>query len=332
MPTSINVSMQSRAAAVMPQSVNEDARTAEFIFTTGAMVRRFDWLEGEYEEELVVTPDAVRMERMSSGAPLCADHATWAIENVHGVVERAWIEGGQGKMLVRFSDDEDSDKIWRKVKSGILRFVSVGYMVHAYQEVKEGARRILRAVDWEPVEVSLVAVPADAGAMVRSKPVSQTPCIIHRSNNQPTKEEVMTTEANGADAGAENPANPPADAAPAADAAAAPAADAAAPAAGEGETRAIEIMELCAIAGQPMVRAMEYVRSGKPVAEVRAALMAARDAKIAGETEISSHVLPPAEQKTGGTAERMQARFAEGAKNTGGKASLASRMQARFSA
>jgi phage head maturation protease len=311
----------------MPQSVNEDARTADLVFTTGALVRRWDWSEGEYEEELLVSEASMRMDRLRGGANLLADHNAWDIDDVLGVVERAWVQDGKGYATVRFARDEDTEVVWQKVKDGILRNVSVGYIVHAYQEIKEGARRVLRAIDWEPMEISIVAVPADAGSQVRSseKTISAQ-CILHRAQPSTTKEDSMNDSIEGAQ-----------DTVPANDGAEAPAAeqpvvDAPAPEqAPAAEVRSIEIMELCALSKQPLERAIEFLKSGKTVAEVRAALMESRDAKIAGEKEISSHITPPAEQKTGGTATRMQQRFAEGAGGPKAKSAM-QLMQRRFSA
>jgi hypothetical protein len=221
------------------------------------------------------------------------------------------------------------------VRDGILRNISVGYMVHAYQEIKDGARRILRAVDWEPMEVSLVCVPADARAQVRSTANQFSRCIVHRTVDSNQKGQPMTTENTNEDNAAADAAEAiaaEATAAPAADAAAdAPAADATAPAAAEGETRAEEIMELCVLAGQPMARALGFVKERKTVAQVRAALLAERDNKITQSDEIRSVITPPAKQETGGTAERMAQRFVK-ADNGSNKQSAASRMANRFSA
>jgi hypothetical protein len=80
------------------------------------------------------------------------------------------VVGGEGRASVRFAEDEESDKVFRKVQQKILRNVSVGYIVHRYQKTdgENGAPPVWRAIDWEPCEVSFVAVPADAGAQVRS--------------------------------------------------------------------------------------------------------------------------------------------------------------------
>jgi len=74
------------------------------------------------------------------------------------------------RATVRFDDDDASDRIWRKVLSGTLRGVSVGYRVSVWEHVEAGARSAdgrfegdcWLARRWEPLEVSIVSVPADA--------------------------------------------------------------------------------------------------------------------------------------------------------------------------
>lgn len=166
----IELPVQQRAAPVA--SVNKEARTAEVTWSTGAAVPRFDWWTGErYLEELDLNPSSVRMDRMNAGASVLASHNQWDLNAVVGVVERASLDGKAGTALLRFADDEDSDKVFRKVDQKILRFVSVGYIVHRYQKTdapQAGGLPTWRAIDWEPCEISIVAVPADPGAQVRS--------------------------------------------------------------------------------------------------------------------------------------------------------------------
>jgi hypothetical protein len=100
------------------------------------------------------------------------------------VVERAWVENGVGKARVRFSEREEVQPIFKDVKDGIIRNVSVGYKVHRFDDVtkeeefKQTKTRTLRAVDWEPYEVSLVPIPADAGAGIRSERSEKNECEI----------------------------------------------------------------------------------------------------------------------------------------------------------
>jgi len=88
---------------------------------------------------------------------------------VIGKIERAWIEGNRGEAEVTFDSDEDSEKIFKKVQSGTLKGVSVGYIVDSWEEVMPnkqsadgkytGPCSIARK--WAPYEVSIVSVPAD---------------------------------------------------------------------------------------------------------------------------------------------------------------------------
>lgn len=88
---------------------------------------------------------------------------------VVGKVLRAWIENGRGMAEVEFDTDEESEKIYQKVKSGTLKGVSVGYGVSVWEEVAankkstdgrfQGPAEIAKR--WEVYEISIVSVPAD---------------------------------------------------------------------------------------------------------------------------------------------------------------------------
>jgi hypothetical protein len=136
-------------------------------------VLRYDWWTGErYWEELSLEPGAVRMTRLENGAPLLNTHSRWDLGDVIGVVEDARIEKGQGIATVRFSKRDDVEPYFQDVKDGIIRNVSVGYVVHRYLKLDPPAGSndfpTWRAIDWEPSELSLVPIGADVGAQVRS--------------------------------------------------------------------------------------------------------------------------------------------------------------------
>ncbi len=106
---------------------------------------------------------------MNNGAPFLNLHNQWELDAVIGVVERAWIEGGEGRALIRFSNREEVEPIFRDIRDGILRNISVGYIVHRYVLVEDGEDMtpIYRAVDWEPTELSVVPVGFDDGGKFR---------------------------------------------------------------------------------------------------------------------------------------------------------------------
>lgn len=160
-----------RAASVAPATINAEERTVELTWSTGAAVRRFDWIsERPFLEELSMESGHIRMDRLNTGAPLLNTHNDWNIGSMLGVVERAWLEAGEGRAVVRLSKRAEVDPVWKDVQDGIIRNVSVGYRVFKFKDVTkpEDQMKRLLAVDWEPFEISLVAVPADNGGKVRN--------------------------------------------------------------------------------------------------------------------------------------------------------------------
>ena len=169
----MNLPMLGGDAMVRAESINETERTFEIVWTTGARVRRRRWLGEDYDEELVVTEDAIRMDRLNRGAPFLNTHNAWSLSSVLGSVVpgSVRIENGQGVATIKFSDAEEDESIWRKIVSGVIRNISVGYRVWKYEiEKREGEFEIRRAVDWEPYEISAVPIGADPNAQVREAP------------------------------------------------------------------------------------------------------------------------------------------------------------------
>lgn len=90
-------------------------------------------------------------------------------DDVIGKVNKAWIETNRGNAEVEFDSDDESEKIYQKVKSGTLKGVSVGYKIDSWEEVVAnktsadgrftGPCEIARK--WTPYEISIVSVPAD---------------------------------------------------------------------------------------------------------------------------------------------------------------------------
>lgn len=155
-------------------TVDEDKRTVELIFSTGAAVDRYDWMSGKrYIERLSLDPKHVRVDRLNAGAPLLNAHSSYSLADQIGVVESGSIRitGKEGRATVRFSKRADVEPIWGDVRDGIIRSVSVGYRVHKFEEEqgKNNALPVRTAVDWEPYEISMVPMPADTGARVRAE-------------------------------------------------------------------------------------------------------------------------------------------------------------------
>jgi len=145
---------------------------AKLVFSAGATVPRYDWERARpYQEQLVVEAGAIRMDRLKRGAPLLNNHNSYSLEGQLGVVENPTIRNGLGECDVTFSRRESVAGYVQDVSDGVIRNVSTGYIRHRIEMVPpaaDGGDWIYRVTDWEPVEVSLVPIPADLDAQVRA--------------------------------------------------------------------------------------------------------------------------------------------------------------------
>ncbi|MGL5327840.1 MAG: HK97 family phage prohead protease, partial [Peptostreptococcaceae bacterium] len=152
-----------RASTIEIKKVNEDDRTIELSFSSEKPVQR--WFGQE-----ILSHDAgsMKLDRLNDIGVLLFNHDRSV---VIGKVESAWLDEleKKGRAIVKFDDDEESEKIYQKVKNETLRGVSVGYSVDSWEEVKpgkissngrfQGPAEI--ALAWTPNEISIVSVPAD---------------------------------------------------------------------------------------------------------------------------------------------------------------------------
>lgn len=170
-----------RVADIRPGSLDEKARTVEVIASTGSMgVRR--GLFGDFDEELVVTPEAVDLRRLNTTGAVLDNHRAYGSvrDSVVGAVvpNSARVADGQLVASLRFAQTVAGDEILGMVRDGIIRAVSVGYDPD-YEEIPPkkredgGTRTLLRAVRWEPYEISVVPMGFDPGAVMRSADSSQ---------------------------------------------------------------------------------------------------------------------------------------------------------------
>lgn len=95
-------------------------------------------------------------------------------DSVIGKVTRVWVENQRGCAEVEFDDDEQAEVIRKKVQSGTLKGVSVGYTVNKWEIVTVGQKSedgrftgpCNVAKNWMPYEISIVSVPADSSVGV----------------------------------------------------------------------------------------------------------------------------------------------------------------------
>lgn len=200
-----------REVQFVPSTINKEARTVEVVWTAGGSVRRYDVFNDRlYTEVLDVSEVAIDLSRLNSGrSPVLDTHSMESSEKVKGVVERAWIIDGKGYALLRFADTADVDAVWRKIETGILCNVSVGYEVLRYEVDETTSPVTYRATKWLPLEISMVPIGADAGAGTRSQTDTAPPIVLTQEET-----ETMTIKVNQdpapLDADAANPPVAPA--------------------------------------------------------------------------------------------------------------------------
>jgi HK97 family phage prohead protease len=150
--------------------IDQEKRTVELAFSSETPVER--WYGNEVLDH---GPKAVRLGRMKQGGALLMDHNT---SDQVGVVESVRIDADRtGRAVMRFGKSARAQEIFQDVVDGIRKNVSVGYRVLAavLESSKDGVETY-RITDWEPYEISLVSVPADATVGVgRSAEEAPTP-------------------------------------------------------------------------------------------------------------------------------------------------------------
>ncbi len=193
MNNKLEISEINRRALTIPNTFNEENRTVQIVFSTGSRVMRGGYFTEPFIEELSLEPGDVRLDRFEKGASLLNNHSSYEIRDVLGVTSSPSVDGERGIVDVKFSKREDVEPVFQDVKDGILKNFSVGYRVYKYQEVgEENGVKVLRAIDWEPMEVSLVGIPADPNAQVRNNSEKNQCEIVFKENTKMKKENTET--------------------------------------------------------------------------------------------------------------------------------------------
>ena len=175
----------SGSAFFRPETVDRESRTVEVVFTTGEAGMRQSWWSDPYEESLEVSEKAVRQDRLTKGLSILDSHDRYSgVGGVLGVTEEFRFEAGKLIGTCRFSKNQEA--VFEDVADGILRHVSLGYRVHEYSVTKAGKENKVekrKAIDWEPLELSIVPVSFETTNGVREAA---------RSENENTHEVKLT--------------------------------------------------------------------------------------------------------------------------------------------
>jgi HK97 family phage major capsid protein len=150
-----------REARLNKRAIDEEARTVELAFSSEEPVERAFGFE-----ILDHTESSIRLGRIADGGAVLVDHD---LTDHVGVVESVLVgEDRVARATVRFGRGARASEVFQDVIDGIRTKVSVGYVVHKFEEAKaEKAKpKEYRAMDWEPYEISIVSMPADVSVGV----------------------------------------------------------------------------------------------------------------------------------------------------------------------
>lgn len=157
---------QTRSAAIVREQLPEgsDGRFA-FVLSTESPVSR--WFG---EEILEHSKSAIRTKRLDAGIPLLFNHDP---DQHLGLIDEYTIANSRLSVAGKWGTSALAQEKQRDYDAGILKDSSVGYLIHKVTREQEGEYASsddkVTATDWEPVEGSLVTIPADIDSGVGRK-------------------------------------------------------------------------------------------------------------------------------------------------------------------
>ena len=148
--TTIAAEIQRRYLTI--DDTKADSDQLEFSFSSETPVTRYFG-----NEVLDHDREAVDLTRLNGGAaPLLLNHDP---DRILGIVERAWIdERRRGMARITWATNDLARQVRKDVEAGVMPNISVGYSV-LDAEQDAGVMRVTR---WQPIELSVVSIPADA--------------------------------------------------------------------------------------------------------------------------------------------------------------------------
>ena len=142
--------------------IDKDNRTVELSFASDepVLMRHEYGHDRVYEILSHETPDYSRLE---NGGPLLIGH--YSGDQV-GAVRKCWTKPDDGKKksyaLAQFGRSQRADEIFQDVIDEIRKNVSTGYNVYEARQTAEiDGIPVFTATRWEPLEISIVPIPAD---------------------------------------------------------------------------------------------------------------------------------------------------------------------------
>jgi len=163
--------------AAVPLTYDEGTRSVDAVLSKGSPVARF------YGREVLrIDPQSVKFDRLvGGGIPLLNSHVQGDITASFGRVNDVWFNRGSLMGRLQFHQTRAGKTAEGMVRRGEVGAISIGYRVEEWQITDPETGDIIdpdrvgwdddftfTATRWELLEASLVCVPADADASIRS--------------------------------------------------------------------------------------------------------------------------------------------------------------------
>jgi len=175
--------IETRVAAISAKTYSKSERAVDAVISRGSPVKRFYGTE-----TLRIHKDAVMTERLKSGGiPILDSHRQDSITSSLGRMSKVWFDRGPSLMgRISFNETMEGERAEGMVARGEIGAVSAGYRVETW-EIRDSNGKVIdpevhkvrwdddlsfEATRWELLEASLVAVPADASAVIRSADIA----------------------------------------------------------------------------------------------------------------------------------------------------------------
>jgi phage head maturation protease len=165
--------LQHRFSDGAPESYSAAEHSCLAILSTGAPVRR-----AYGTETLEISDRAINLSRVP--VALLDSHSQASIDSVLGRIESAWVAGGKLHGKIIFAQTPRGQMAEQMVRRGEISSLSAGYSIERWEARDADGNKVdpdragwgddltFTATKWTLAECSLVGVPADALAMIRS--------------------------------------------------------------------------------------------------------------------------------------------------------------------
>lgn len=177
--------LATRMAELRPSSIDLENRTVRAAFATDVRAQVYYGDVGRVVDEILVPAGMEPVDQV----PMVEMHNRYALDAVIGSGESPSVEGNAIVGTLRFGTDlgERVEGIWRRVTQRHLRSVSAGYQAVEFTDIPAGqsrevngqsytaGQRMLRVTTrWQLREISMVVIPADDNARIRSNNGAQS--------------------------------------------------------------------------------------------------------------------------------------------------------------